>query len=90
MSLEIEYKNRMDGKGHFFDADTMDFFKSRIGLVRLKGNDWFFTTSEKPPHGDRMFSVRKMDIKGNIQTIGDFCSMTRYQAEKLLKELTSL
>ncbi len=89
MSLKTEYKNRTDGKGHFFDADTMHFFKSRIGLVRLKGDDWYFTTSERPPHGERMFSVRKMDTKGKIKTVGEYCSMTRYQAEKLLKELTS-
>ena len=90
--LEIEYKNRTykSGRGnHFFDADTMRFFKSRIGACRRKGDIWFFVTSEKPPHGPRMFSVRRMELDGDINTVGEFCSMTSYQANKLLNELAS-
>jgi len=88
MSLEIEYRNRTNGNGHFFDSDTMRFFKSRIGEVRLKGNDWYFITSEKPPHGERRYSVRKMQLDGDIETIGAFCEMSRYEAQKKLKQLT--
>lgn len=89
MSLEIEYKNRTHGNGHFFDPDTMRFFKSRIGAVALKDNIWFFVTSEKPPHGPRMYSVRRMELDGDINTVGEFGSMTSYQANKLLKQLTA-
>jgi hypothetical protein len=89
--LEIEYKNRTHGNGHFFDPDTMRFFRSRIGAVRHKKNSniIFFVTSEKPPHGDRMFSVRRMEEDGDINTVGEFCSMTSYQANKMLNELAS-
>ena len=92
MSLEIEYKNRTEAAGrtgHFFDSDTMRFFKSRIGAVRIKDDVWFFVTSEKPPHGKRMYSVRKMELDGNIETVGEFCSMTSYQANKKLNELVA-
>jgi hypothetical protein len=87
MSLETEYKYRTDGNGHFFDADSMRFFKSRIGIVRSKGDDYYFVTSERPPHGPRQFSVRHMDINGSINTVGEFCSLTRYMAEKTVKQL---
>ena len=95
MSLETEYRNRTNGNGHFFDTDTMRFFKSRIGAVGKKENIWFFVTSEKPPYGDRAYCVRRMGLDGDITTIpvngakyGSCCSMTKYQANKLLKELT--
>lgn len=87
MSLAIEYKNRTDGHGHWFDPETMRFFKSRVGIIRSKGDDYYFVSSEKPPHGPRMFSVRHMDIGGDINTIGEFCSLTRYMAEKTVKQL---
>lgn len=89
MSLEIEYKNRTHDRGHFFDTDTMRFFKSRIGAVRIKNGIWYFITSERPPHGKRAYSVRKMELDGDIETVGEFCSMTSYQANKLLKKLAS-
>ena len=96
MSLETEYKNRTKNTGHFFDADTMRFFRSRIGTVRIKDGIWYFVTSEKPPHGERGYCVRRMELDGNIHTLkpdgtiyGECCSMTSYQANKLLKELTN-
>tara|TARA_Y100000310_G_C20648450_1_gene797994 strand:+ start:661 stop:1047 length:387 start_codon:yes stop_codon:yes gene_type:complete len=88
MSLEIEYKNRTNGTGHWFDKETMRFFKSKIGLVRSKGDDYYFVSSEQPPHGPRMFSVRHMDKDGDIKTIGEFCSLTRYMAEKKVRQLS--
>ena len=87
MSLQIEYKNRTSGNGHFFDPDTMKFFHSRIGATGIKDKIWFFITSEKPPYGPRMFSVRRMELDGDINTVGKFCSMTSYQANKLLNTL---
>jgi len=88
--LQIEYKNRTNGSGHWFDPDTMRFFKSRIGETRrMPDGTWYFVSSEKPPHGPRMFSVRKMELDGDINTIGEFCSMTSYQAKKKLRELAT-
>jgi hypothetical protein len=88
MSLQTEYRNRTNNQGHFFDPAAMKFFRSRIGAVRIKHEVWYFITSEKPPHGDRAYSVRKMGLDGNIKTVrsrfGEFCSMTSYQANKLL------
>ena len=71
----------------------MRYFQSRIGLVRIKGDDWYFITSEKCRWADdskRMYTVRKMELDGNIETIREFNELTKYQAEKLLKELAPL
>ncbi len=91
MSLQIEYKNR-NPKGHWFDADTMRFFQTRIGKIRApehakKFDDagrWYFVTNEKPPNGQRRYSCRVMGLSGEIQTFGPFCELTEYRAEKLV------
>lgn len=85
--LQTDYKNRTNGSGHWFDPDTMRFFQSRIGLARkCKNGKWYFVSSEKPPHGKRMYSVRKMGLDGDINTVGEFCSLSAYMANKLVNE----
>ncbi len=87
MNLQTEYRNRTNNTGHFFDLDTMRFFNSRIGRSRpCKNGVWYFVTSEKPPHGSRCYSVRKMELDGDINTISEFCSLTAYMANKLVNE----
>ena len=61
---------------HWFDADTMRFFKTRLAQVGYQHADGsvYFVTSEKPPYGERRYSVRRLTgFKGDIQTIGEFC-----------------
>ena len=86
--LKNEYKNR-NPHGHWFDKSTMEFFRSRIGAVKVKGDDWFFITSEKDDSLDRMFTVRKMDINGQITNVSDFYSLSSYKAKKLLNEVSA-
>ena len=83
--IKMAYGNLRPG-GHFFDRDTMRFFKSRIGEVWLVGDVFLFVTSEVPPHGGRAYSVRQMNRDGNISTVGEFCKMTRSAAIKRLRE----
>ena len=60
---------------HYFDPDTMRFFKSRVGnevYADGKGGA-YFVTSEKGPYGPRAFSVRRYDPrKCNFSTVGAF------------------
>jgi len=56
--------------GHFFQPDTMRFFKSRIKDRVYGGN--MFITSERGPSGPRVFTVRKITKAGHIKTHGDF------------------
>lgn len=66
---EARTANRMRGH-HFFDPDTMRFFRSRIASGMQGGR--FFVTSEKPPHGPRHYTVRFAKKSGDVQTVGDF------------------
>lgn len=75
-TLEIQYRNRRPD-GHFFDPDTMRFFRSRIGSHVEANNRYYFVTSEqfKPSHGApaaRRYTARVMDLDGNVEEIGQF------------------
>jgi hypothetical protein len=63
--------------GHWFDRDTMRFFKTRIesGAVALHTEDCHkarFITSEKGPDGVRKYSIREAQPDGSIDTVGEF------------------
>jgi len=72
---EIKYLNRKAGQ-HFFDENTMRFFRSRIESELIE--DKFFVTSEKfvSSTGEkepRKFSVREFNKEtGSVNTIGEF------------------
>ena len=87
-----EIENRYDsGEGrHWFDTDTMKFFRTRLPAYGYEGvAGVFFTSSEKPPHGKRMHSVRQLVGPGDIDTRGDFCCMTQSRATRLAQKLAS-
>lgn len=69
----VKARNRACGQ-HFFDADTLRFFGSRIGSrVFVGSNATYFVTSEQMPRSDdpRRYTVRK--IKGcDVSTVGKF------------------
>ncbi len=75
-----EVKRRAEkGAPHFFDADTMRFFSSRISELAWKiDENIYFITSEadKGPYKHqgsvRAYTVRKCDINGDIDTVGKF------------------
>jgi hypothetical protein len=58
---------------HWFDADTLNFFNCVLpdsGIKTNAGN--YFITAERPPGRERRFTVRHQDLKGNIDTVGEF------------------
>lgn len=65
----IRHANRAAGF-HFFDADTLRFFQSRVSDTLYGGR--FFVTSECPPFGTRAWTVREAHPDGSIGTVGDF------------------
>jgi len=67
---------------HFFDRESMKFFRSRVEPSLYIGSGGvFFVTSEQGPSGVRRWTVRKFDtIKGSINTFGEFNEMTRATA----------
>lgn len=82
--------------GHWFDADTMRFFKSRIldDFRRINDRTALFISSERREPEPRLYTVRKAKLvvidddgrmKMQIDTIGPFYELTKAQARKLLK-----
>ena len=63
----IRHRNAAIGH-HFFSADTMDFFGSRVEAGPFR--DGIFITSEQPPHGPRAYAIRKALPRGEIVTYG--------------------
>lgn len=71
---EIKYLNRRNG-GHWFDAESMRFFKSRIASEVIGGK--YFISSEQfiPYEGNaepRKYTIRIANEKGEISEIGEF------------------
>ena len=66
---QIEEANRYAGQ-HFFDPDTMRFFKSRISAHVYYGR--IFVTSEKGPDEIRRYTVRRQRRNGSMDTLGEF------------------
>ena len=61
-----------DVGGHWFDKDTMRFFKSRVLPTVYKGQ--YFISSEKENWNDkRKYTIRKIDLATHsIETVGEF------------------
>lgn len=68
---DIKRKNKAAGR-HFFDRDTLAFFKSVV-YPTVYGNG-YFVTRETNPSGQTRYTIRKADASGNIKTIGEFHS----------------
>jgi hypothetical protein len=59
--------------GHWFDKETLRFFKSRLPKVAYETDAGrFFITSEADPSGERRYTVREQLPNGNIETVGPF------------------
>lgn len=92
-----EVKERASKAGsHWFDADTMRCFSSRVSDLSWKVNnqDIYFISSEADRHpikhsgSKRAYTIRKCSIDGDIDTISDFQEFaTLYQARKAVKTL---
>lgn len=70
----IKAANRAAGL-HFFDADSMRFFRSKVESGVIGGR--FFVTSEQFVTYDgvadvRRYTVRRADDDGAITTVGEF------------------
>lgn len=80
---------------HYFDRSTMRFFRSRVLPTVFHGpGGCYFVTSEQftssTTTAPRRYTVRKFDVQtANIDTVGQFNTLTRYQALKQARELAA-
>jgi len=80
-------------QGHWFDTDTMRFFRSRIAqTATVKDGKAYFVSSEQFNYSSpRLYSVRVCDMEtGEIDTLGEFQQYgTSRQAQATIKQLVS-
>lgn len=71
-----EFYQRMRPEGHWFDKDTLRFFKSKLpaSAYELRTGGIYFVTRETNPSGVSAYSVRRQTVAGDIATVGDFHS----------------
>lgn len=100
-SLELVNLYNETASGHFFDKDTMSFFKSRVSgeFKRIDDKTAYFVTTERGPvsGSKRKSTIRKATIEDmyrhngdlishmHIETFGDFNNLTMYMAKKILR-----
>ena len=81
---QVERINEFAGN-HFFSEGALKFFSGKIYPTMFRGR--FFVTSEKPPHGDRGYTIRMAQVDGGIETICDFgCFSSKKQAENFIEK----
>lgn len=84
MSMEQIRRSNKDAGFHFFDPQTIRFFRSRIGGT-VHG-DGYFITSEQPPYGPRRWTIRQAMPDGSIRSVGGFLRYSsRSEALKALR-----
>lgn len=81
-------------RGHFFDRDTMRFFRSRVLWQAFPGKtEVYFVTSEQfvgsdGYKADRMYTVRAFNpATDDIRTVNPFNKLSRYKALRVAKDL---
>ena len=73
------------GISHFFDRDSMRFFKSRVQTGVYGEHGQYFITSERSPSRVTAYTVRMVTEDGQVETIGEFHShSTLAKAKKWL------
>lgn len=81
-------RNRPDG--HWFDADTMRFFKTKLpeNGYELSTGGVYFVTRETNPSGVSAYTVRRQLHNGDIKTVGEFHKYkTAAAARAAIKEI---
>lgn len=86
---------RRKHNGHWFDPDSMRFFRSRVGEVAYEAADGrrYFVSSERfmpsrGPAAPRNYTVRVQSTTGDIDTVGEFQGYaTRRAADKEAQRL---
>lgn len=70
---DIKTANRVRGH-HWFDADTMRRFRSRVSeqIYPCEGGAYFVSSERGRHQSRRRYSVRFADAAGRVTTVGEF------------------
>ena len=90
--IKREYYSKTNG--HWFDKGTMRYFNCRLPRYGIKTDTGtYFISSEqyvdfKGNVEPRLYTIRKMELSGQIETIGKFQQYkTRQQAQRTLDKI---
>lgn len=85
----IKTANRVRGL-HFFDPDTLRFFKSRIGDKVYQGpGGVYFVTSERRDSFSRAYTVREFNPEtAGVRTAGSFAQLSKAAAHRWALDLS--
>jgi len=90
--IERLYHER-DPKGHWFDEASVRFFRTHLPARGLQAANGVvvFVTSEIDVDNHRRYNVRRMDARGHIDTVGDYCHIdTHAQAVREAAKVAQL
>ena len=85
-----EFYTRNNPDGHWFDADTIKFFSTKLPEVgyELATGGVYFITRETAPSGKVGYAVRRQLPSGKINTPGELCQYgTRAAARAAIKDI---
>ena len=80
-------------ESHYFDADTMRFFNSRLlfGFHHTEKGIIFITSEKFDYKSPRLYSVRLMDDTGRVDNLSEFQAFDySYQARAFAKDQARL
>lgn len=78
---QIEYANTNAGQ-HFFDPATMRFFRSRIASRTVINGRYFITSEQFDASSPRLYTIRRANDDGSIDTVGEFQQYETVEAAK--------
>jgi len=83
---DVRLKNKQIGH-HFFDPDTMRFFRSRVGNT-LYGDKYFISSEQFNDVSPRLYSIRLVNPDGSIDTVAEFHEYGSHaEARRVIKDL---
>lgn len=76
-----EFYARNNPDGHWFDKDSMRFFKTKLPRNAYQGNGGVtFITQETNPSDETRYTIRRQKHNGAIETVGEFHSYRTREA----------
>ena len=78
---QIEYANTSAGH-YFFSPSTMRFFRSKIASRNVINGRYFITSEQFDASSPRLYTIRRANDDGTIDTVGDF---QQYETAKAAK-----
>lgn len=83
---EIRRRNKDAGQ-HWFDPDSVRFFRSRVGR-RVYGGKYFISSEQFDDSTPRRWTIRVADENGRIHEVGQFQEYDSYRAaERALQRI---